>query len=212
MELLIAALATWEIVEIWHHSDLMAPWRARAELVENKLGKVLTCMFCLSPWVAMVTVILSLPSVVTPPEPMQVVCGVALNVAALLSMFVTYHCVKMLITVWPMYWLVFWSFCTGLFFNAFLLSLVYALSTVDNLVAGYWAIVTLLKLAMCAFAVARLANFFNDVSHNITRTPNQKGWWQHQMGGDPKTGFEEDHGRTTPTDPDEPPGSSSSVR
>jgi hypothetical protein len=51
MNLLIAGLATWQIVEIWHHSSLFAAWRSRVELWTNKLGELLCCPFCLSVWV-----------------------------------------------------------------------------------------------------------------------------------------------------------------
>lgn len=53
MELIVAALATWQIVEIWHHSLLMAPLRSRTEMWNNKLGELLSCPFCLSVWVAL---------------------------------------------------------------------------------------------------------------------------------------------------------------
>lgn len=51
-ELIIAALAVWEIVEIYHHSHIAAGLRARAELTEGKLHTLLTCPFCMSPYVA----------------------------------------------------------------------------------------------------------------------------------------------------------------
>ena len=53
MNLIVAALATWQIVEIWHHSLLMAPLRSRAEMWDNKLGELLSCPFCLSVWVGL---------------------------------------------------------------------------------------------------------------------------------------------------------------
>jgi len=53
MTSIIAALATWQIVEIWHHSLLMAPLRARTEMWVNKIGELLSCPFCLSIWVAL---------------------------------------------------------------------------------------------------------------------------------------------------------------
>jgi|TARA_R110002051_G_scaffold252284_1_gene311517 hypothetical protein len=56
IELIIAALATWEIIEIWHHSLLFAPLRARTELWTNKLGELIGCPFCLAPWVALLSV------------------------------------------------------------------------------------------------------------------------------------------------------------
>jgi len=57
MTSIIAALATWQIVEIWHHSLLMAPLRARTEMWTNKLGELLSCPFCLSIWVALLCVV-----------------------------------------------------------------------------------------------------------------------------------------------------------
>ena len=53
MDLVIAALATWQIVEIWHHSSIMASLRSRTEMWDNKLGELLGCPFCLSPWIAL---------------------------------------------------------------------------------------------------------------------------------------------------------------
>ena len=62
-EVFVAVLATWQIIEIWHHSLLFASLRARTELWENKLGELLGCPFCLSPWVALFsTLILILPT------------------------------------------------------------------------------------------------------------------------------------------------------
>lgn len=52
INIVIAALATWQAVEIWHHSVLLAPWRAITELWENKLGELLACPYCLSVSVA----------------------------------------------------------------------------------------------------------------------------------------------------------------
>lgn len=57
MNLIVAALATWQIVEIWHHSLLMAPLRSRTEMWNNKLGELLGCPFCLSTWVGLLCVI-----------------------------------------------------------------------------------------------------------------------------------------------------------
>ena len=56
MDLIVAGLATWQIVEIWHHSLLMAPLRAHAEMWNNKLGELLSCPYCLSVWVALLCV------------------------------------------------------------------------------------------------------------------------------------------------------------
>lgn len=49
--LVISAIATWQIVEIWHHSSLFANFRARLELFDNYLSNLLLCPWCLSVWV-----------------------------------------------------------------------------------------------------------------------------------------------------------------
>jgi hypothetical protein len=51
VELIVAALATWQIVEIWRHSPLFANWRSITEMWDNKLGELLGCPWCLSVWV-----------------------------------------------------------------------------------------------------------------------------------------------------------------
>jgi hypothetical protein len=50
---LIAALATWQIVEIWRHSQLTAGSRAAIETRSDMVAGWLSCPFCLSPWVAL---------------------------------------------------------------------------------------------------------------------------------------------------------------
>ncbi len=51
LEFIVAALATWQIVEIWHHSLLFADWRSITEMWDNKLGELLGCPWCLSVWI-----------------------------------------------------------------------------------------------------------------------------------------------------------------
>jgi hypothetical protein len=58
LELLVAALAVWEVVEVWHHSELTATWRARAEELRGWRRTLLTCPFCMSPWAAAVVLAL----------------------------------------------------------------------------------------------------------------------------------------------------------
>jgi hypothetical protein len=53
MIIVVAALATWQIVEIWRHSRLMASLRSRTEMWDNLLGELLSCPFCLSVWVSL---------------------------------------------------------------------------------------------------------------------------------------------------------------
>lgn len=58
-QLIVAALAVWEILEIWHHSVLFAGIRARLEYWENLAGDLLRCPFCLAPWTAGIVLLLS---------------------------------------------------------------------------------------------------------------------------------------------------------
>jgi len=104
---LIAALAVWEIVEIWHHSQLFAGRRAWLEAQDNWLADLLLCPFCLSVWVSLI---------------------VLLTVGT--SVHLEQH--------WPR-WL-----CD------------------------------LVLLPVLVFAVARLANLFNDLTRKYCRTP--KDW------------------------------------
>lgn len=64
--IIVAALATWEIIEIWHHSSVMAPFRARVELWENFCSDLLRCPFCMAPYTALACLVglatTSLPS------------------------------------------------------------------------------------------------------------------------------------------------------
>lgn len=46
-----SVFATWQAVEIWHHSAIMATPRAYAQTIEGFLGRLLTCPYCLSVWV-----------------------------------------------------------------------------------------------------------------------------------------------------------------
>ena len=58
--LFTTALATWGIIEIWHHSLLFASLRARTELSQGWLSSLLGCPFCLTPWVSIVLLTLAL--------------------------------------------------------------------------------------------------------------------------------------------------------
>jgi len=62
LDVFMAALATWQIIEIWHHSNMS--WLAQArDLVERKGWFLFQCPFCLSPWVAGIVVILLAPGI-----------------------------------------------------------------------------------------------------------------------------------------------------
>ncbi len=54
--LLVAALAAWQAVEVWHHGSMFAGRRAAVQAwpdrgVRGWLAALLTCPFCLSVWV-----------------------------------------------------------------------------------------------------------------------------------------------------------------
>jgi hypothetical protein len=55
--LLIAALAVWEVLEIWRHSHLFSGPRAYVEALDDWRGYFLRCMFCLAPWTALVVLL-----------------------------------------------------------------------------------------------------------------------------------------------------------
>lgn len=52
LEFTIMALATWQMVETWHHGSIFSHQRAKLELFDGFCARLLTCMFCLSHWVA----------------------------------------------------------------------------------------------------------------------------------------------------------------
>lgn len=57
MLLIVAALATWQIIEIWHHSLLFSRPRSIVEMWDSKLGELLVCPWCVSPWVALLCIV-----------------------------------------------------------------------------------------------------------------------------------------------------------
>jgi hypothetical protein len=65
MNIVVAALAAWQIIEIWHHSKLMASPRSTVETWTGFFGGLLVCPFCLSPWVSAICLsCLALPDIV----------------------------------------------------------------------------------------------------------------------------------------------------
>jgi hypothetical protein len=52
LQLIVAFTATWQIVEILHHSVLFESQRARAEVSDGFFNRVFMCPWCLSVWVA----------------------------------------------------------------------------------------------------------------------------------------------------------------
>jgi hypothetical protein len=49
--LIVAALATWQAIEVWHHSSLTSGLRARSEAGVGFWADLSRCAFCLSNWV-----------------------------------------------------------------------------------------------------------------------------------------------------------------
>lgn len=45
-------MATWQLVETWHHGSIFEAQRAKLELFDGFFARLLTCMFCLSHWAA----------------------------------------------------------------------------------------------------------------------------------------------------------------
>lgn len=81
----VGALAVWEIVEVWHHGEIFATARSKVETwgesestVKRFLCGALTCPFCLSVWVGMVTSI----TLTLLPDTLPVFAGLALARAA----------------------------------------------------------------------------------------------------------------------------------
>lgn len=56
-EAVLAALAVWEVIEIWRHGDLFAGLRARTEAYDTWWSYLLGCGFCLAPWTALAVVL-----------------------------------------------------------------------------------------------------------------------------------------------------------
>lgn len=57
LDLAVAALATWQAVEVWHHGSLFAGPRAALEVKSGFWARLLLCPFCLSVWVAVVAAV-----------------------------------------------------------------------------------------------------------------------------------------------------------
>lgn len=61
LDLIVLSLATWQIVLIWRRSSLFASWRARVEAWDDGwLSQLLQCGWCLSVWIAALTVYLKI--------------------------------------------------------------------------------------------------------------------------------------------------------
>lgn len=57
----VVGLATWQICEIWNHGSIFEEWKQKCELLtELWWARLLSCMFCLSNWVALLCGVLAL--------------------------------------------------------------------------------------------------------------------------------------------------------
>jgi hypothetical protein len=231
--LLIAAFATWSIVEIWHHSSIMATWRAKTQLWENKLGELLACPFCLSVWVGFVTagiMYIDLPAAtnndlfVSPFGWLLVLATLGWwGVAAFLSMSCYEHYT---LTNDKSAFRSMWFFVGGIV-ASLVLAVVLAVTVLPaGAMLGVWYVTVLVaKVLTVGFAVARLANLGNDLTHKWCRTPRDKtpedltekpmvlNITVNQQAPKPKTTFEKDgHTDEQRLDPDAHAGTTPDVR
>ena len=56
-DVLVCSLAVWEAIEIWRHGSITADWRDRVSTWDDGwFRSLLRCSFCLSPWVALLSI------------------------------------------------------------------------------------------------------------------------------------------------------------
>ncbi len=182
-ELVVGGLAAWQAVEVWHHSALMAGPRARAELLEGKLGQLLTCPFCLSVWVGVAAcLVLATPWAGPPPGFHVLLDGVGIVGLPLMlagTAYIAWNTVcDIRKNVWPDLTTRFQRACVVAAFSfgfvAPLLVLVGSLFVPDWRAGGPVALgfaADAAKVFVYGLAVARLANLGNDVTHRWCRTP-----------------------------------------
>lgn len=172
-ELAVAALATWHIVEVWHHSSLFAGVRARVELMDTegaagKLRELLSCPFCLSVWVGLWTAAVMIAPKWEPGDPLEGVAWLVVLVVGYVG-GQAYNALMRAMHVperFPGWQWWFWG-AVGL---GLLALWVYLLWTPGWRLAVS-LLVVLAKLAVVGFAVARLANLGNDLTRKHCRTP-----------------------------------------
>jgi hypothetical protein len=52
-DLFVVALAVWQLVEVFHHSDLAAELRASLEADNGLIGQIARCPWCTSVWIGL---------------------------------------------------------------------------------------------------------------------------------------------------------------
>lgn len=180
--LIIAAFATWSIVEIWHHSSIMATWRARTQLWENKVGELLACPFCLAVWVGFVTagtMFIELPAT-TNDDLLVSPFGMMLVAATLgwwrLVGWLMLGCYEHYVisgdrSTLKWLWLLAFGIVAALAVAVFL---AVTLLPAGAMIGTWYVVLLTAKVLTVGFAVARVANLGNDLTHKWCRTPRDK--------------------------------------
>lgn len=191
-ELVIAALATWQAVELWRHSELLATWRARTELWEGFFGRLLACPFCLSVWVGgIAALIVALPEIGAPHSGWwDALCAVGLGILGTPILLIWFWTLQLLVSTWrnPVFdWVDIGILAiTGSIGVGAVTWIGYLMGSV--LTTGYpvllWTGLWAAKLLVLGFAVARLANLGNDLTHHRCRTPNRSSKSGFGIGND----------------------------
>lgn len=185
-DLVVCALAVWQAVEVWHHSELMATWRAKMEVRDGFVAAVAKCPYCLSVWVGFAAAFLVMVTPPAVPEWHAIGQGATMIVLVLALVLFWYGLFRGLNptakiamnlfegrgartaagTVAVAVIIAFWV--AGVVGHA------YAWRTLDR-DAGwfgvwFWAIMPA-KLFVWGLAVSRLANLGNDLTRKWCRTP-----------------------------------------
>lgn len=184
VEVLVASLAVWEIIEIWKHSALLAAWRARAELLEGNWNLLFHCGFCMTPWVSWAV---CLAVVACPTD--KLVSSEAVGEGLWLGLFLLSVAATVLLAVrafrgmrawkkdlagtrWEMMPIFLWLTAVAMGLFTFAHTLV-GLLTATACYGIFFMTASFLKLTVLGFAVARLANLGNDLTHAWCRTPRE---------------------------------------
>jgi len=195
-DLAVAALATWQAVEVWRHSSLTAGLRARTELWEGKAGELLRCPFCLSVWVGL----LAVGALAIKPEAPDLTAGTwvaAASIAVVTAMNafgVVFTCLVVVPAVTrdvfrgqnrrsATYLLA--SSVVAVPAAVWLLVLMWAVSPITAAGAGY-VLATAPHAVLWGLAAARLANLGNDLSYEHCRTPNKSAFAESAPEAEPK--------------------------
>jgi hypothetical protein len=180
MELAVAVLATWQIVEVWHHSSLTRNVRDLLSLKENTLAQLLLCPFCLSVWVGVGTIVIVLAPyhVYTASEyattGTRALAVLLASVVLILASFVAVYLGKLCMGHVSVATCVVTALLTSAQVVALVMLIRYFALTVDGTILKY-SLLVFAKVVIAGLAVSRLANIGNDACHAFTRTPKNEG-------------------------------------